>query len=349
MNKSEKKRSPILYFFGIFAVILIVMFIANVKSPLVCELRFPLNNGVLSLETCGNLLTAASGDNKMYIWNWNDLEQEYKIVTTNSVEMVLTLPDRVISVESQNPRFVLVTDLKENKPQDRISLFTYNRKAYLRTDHTGKTVILALVGNSDGISKQICEIKAIDLEQRRLIPLFTTIEKFDSLRGLSICDDAGKVVIVGANEGQGWAGLVDTNSKELLWQVQQPEVVLFFNAIFSPDGKVIYARGSDCTVYKFEAGTGRLLDKWLPVKENEDTSKIQVPQCVQISPDGKLVAAIILGGVYVWECETSELVFIGGPGHKLVSGLAFSPDSRFLATSDMRQSGTIKIWRMPKH
>lgn len=349
MNKSGKKRSPILYFFGIFAVILAVMFIANVKSPLVCELRFPLNNGVLSLTTCGNLLTAASGDNKMYVWDWNNLEQEYKTATTNSAEMVLILPDRVISTKTQNPRFVLVTDLKENKQRDKISLFTYNRKAYLRAGRTGKAVILALVGNIDSISKQICEIKAVDLEQRRLIPLFTIIEKFDRLTGLSICDDAGKVVVVGTNEGQGWVGLVDTISKELLWEVQQPEVILFFNAVFSPDGKVIYARGSDCTVYKFEVSTGRLLDKLLPIKENEDTSKIQTPQRVQISPDGKLVAATIFGGVYVWDCRTSELIFTGSPGHKLVSGLAFSPDSRLLATSDMRQSGTIKIWKMPQH
>ncbi len=325
------------------------MSIAKVKSPLAHELRFTLNNVVLSLETCGHLLTAASGDNKMYVWNWNNLEQGYKTATTNSAEMVLILPDRIVSAETQNPMFVLVTDLKENKQRDKISLFTYNRKAYLRAGRTGKAVILALVGNSGGISKQICEIKAVDLEQRRLIPLFTIIEKFDRLMGLSICDDGSKVVVVGTNEGQGWIGLVDTISKELLWQVQQPEVVLFFNAVFSPDSKVIYARGSDCTVYKFEVSTGRLLDKLLPIKENEDTSKIQTPQRVQISPDGKLVAATIFGGVYVWDCRTSELIFTGSPGHKLVSGLAFSPDSRLLATSDMRQSGTIKIWRMPKH
>ncbi len=77
--------------------------------------------------------------------------------------------------------------------------------------------------------------------------------------------------------------------------------------------------------------------------------KDQNVQITQISSDGKVIGSVVTSLVTVWDIQNGKKIFSKGPGHKLVSGIAFSPDSKFLATSDMRQGGKIKIWKLPNH
>jgi len=120
---------------------------------------------------------------------------------------------------------------------------------------------------------------------------------------------------------------------------------LFFNCVFSPDGNAIFARGSDSTVYQFDSDGGER--RLLAAKANKITMKDQNIQSVKVSGDGRLIGAVVFRMVYVWDSKSGELLFSKSPAHKLVSAIAFSSDSQFLATCDLRQGGTIKVWRMP--
>jgi hypothetical protein len=67
------------------------------------------------------------------------------------------------------------------------------------------------------------------------------------------------------------------------------------------------------------------------------------------SLSGGLMAAVVGGGIFAWDTKTREKYDITGAGHKVMSSIVFSPDAKFIATSDMRQGGDIKIIRTPRH
>jgi WD40 repeat protein len=94
--------------------------------------------------------------------------------------------------------------------------------------------------------------------------------------------------------------------------------------------------------------TGKMLKRLLTTREIISTARNQNTQTLAVSADGRFMAAVIGTSVFVWNCGTEKMILSIPTGHKLVSGLAFSPDSSFLATSDARQGGVIKIWRIPK-
>jgi len=78
-----KKRSPILLFFATFVFIVIIMFAANQRSPLVGEFHLPFNEGIKGLPTYKNFLMAISSDSKVFVLDWNELSKEPR---TSSVE-----------------------------------------------------------------------------------------------------------------------------------------------------------------------------------------------------------------------------------------------------------------------
>jgi WD40 repeat protein len=166
---------------------------------------------------------------------------------------------------------------------------------------------------------------------------------------VAVSDDRGLVVLAGEKDGQGWVVLVDVGQKRVAWVEKLPDLQKVRSAVFSPDGSVIYIRGTDSTVQKISTDTGQVLKRLLPRSKNGSTAGDQHVQTVATSSDGHFMAASVSNTVYVWDCATERVIFSKLPGHKLIGGFAFSRDARYLATCDTRQGGTIKIWRIPKH
>jgi WD40 repeat protein len=66
------------------------------------------------------------------------------------------------------------------------------------------------------------------------------------------------------------------------------------------------------------------------------------------SPDGHYYVATINPKVYVLRIDSDTIVHTCSPADNLISKIAFSPDNRFCASSDIRASKPIKIWRLPE-
>ena len=132
------------------------------------------------------------------------------------------------------------------------------------------------------------------------------------------------------------------------WQKEMPDFKKIFRAAFSADGKFIYARGTDSTLLVLKADSGEEMHRLLPVKENKSTYRIMPVQAVEVSHDGSFVAAAVVSTVYIWDTKTVKILGSLGSGQKILSSTAISPDSKLLATSNMRQGGKIIIQRIPR-
>ncbi|MBL8792887.1 MAG: PQQ-binding-like beta-propeller repeat protein [Planctomycetia bacterium] len=93
---------------------------------------------------------------------------------------------------------------------------------------------------------------------------------------------------------------------------------------FSPDGKVI-AIGTGLRIERYEVETGKSLE--------ERRGHGAAITSLAVSPDGRLVASgDAHGEVYLWESATGRPLHVLAAGRGAVRALAFTPDSRQLAT-----------------
>lgn len=121
--------------------------------------------------------------------------------------------------------------------------------------------------------------------------------------------------------------------------------------LFSPDGKTLAARNWDGTVSLWEVSTGRESHTLAVVNADAAISSIA------FSYDGRLIAAADEGTkVRFWDVASGELVrtLVSPPIERMtiqIVSLAFSPDSRLLATGEARvddahreYNGVVKLW-----
>lgn len=352
MNDSRSKtNSPLLFFVAIFVVILSVMFVVNTKSSLMQELRFALNNGVAYLSTSGHYLAAVCRDNKMYVWDWDDLSKKPVTTDVESDQAVFLDNGLIISIRRSDAGAVVIKHPGNDKTREEIPITAGNRRVSLAANNSGTMIAIMLSDTESNVNQQAYEVLLVDVQAKevREIAEFTEHASRSFLRQIVVSNDGKFISLDGEKNKHGWIVLLNTEQKRVAWSNEIPDVKRIFAVVFSNDGKVLYARGSDSTLRIINVENGTIRDKWLPLKENRSTLRDQHVQTVAASPDGHLVAAVVFSSFYVWDCTTGKIIFQKLPGHKLVSGLAFSPDSRLLATSDSRQGGTIKIWRIPKH
>jgi WD40 repeat protein len=349
MDKSQKKKgSPIVVFIIALAIIFIAIIVSNSRSPVVVQLNLLLNNGIANLSTCRNFLYAVTNDDKIYVWDWANLSNKPREGLIESGQAALMTPETVVSVKRVNPESVVISGLDANETRRKIYLPSDSGTAFLGVNQDRNRIVLLLVRNKN--SDETVNIDLLDVltDSQRVQPIFTIDSESGNVGHLSISNDGNRIVVAGERNGQGWMFVADLKEKQLVWEKEMPDFKKVFKAVFSADSEIIYARGTDSTLLVLNARSGEEIRRLLPVKENKSTYKTQPVQAVEVSRDGNLVAAAVESTVYVWDAKTGKKLGMLVGGHKLLSSIAISPDSRLLATSDMRQGGKIIIQRIPR-
>jgi WD40 repeat protein len=346
----NKNSSLVVFLISAFAVIVVITLIANHRSRVANEIRFPLNNGIANLSTFDNLLTAVSNDNKIYVWDWADVSKKPREGVIESDQAALVTSDTVISVKRAKPDCVVVSGLDADKSRREIPLPLGSNTAYLGVNHDRSRIVLLLARcNNDSCSRAKFDLLEVLTDAGQVRPIATFDSEQSKPGHLSVSDDGNYILVVGEKDSHGWMFVVNVREKRLEWQKELPDLRKLFKATFSSDGQTIYARGSDSMLLFIKTSSGEIIDRLLPIEENKSTYSVQAIQTVAASNDGGLVAAIVFSNIYVWDSKTREKLYSAESGHKVISSMAFSTDSRFLATSDMRQGEKIRILRMPRH
>lgn len=109
-----------------------------------------------------------------------------------------------------------------------------------------------------------------------------------------------------------------------------------FRVLFSPDGRTLASASNDHTVRLWDVATHRQIGTPITV----DMSSIR------FSPDGKILAiGVNYGTVLLWDIATHHQIseILTGNVNNPISGLAFSPDGKNLATAGQT---IVQVWDM---
>jgi len=345
MDKPKtKNQSSAIFIVGVFVAAVVLMFIAKMQSHNIQTIKIPLNNGIASLSTYNNLLVAASNDNKAYIFDWADLSKKFSEHRIESGDVVIAPTGLIVSVKRANPDYLVVSGLDANSESKKIPLMLAAHSAHLSSNASGSKIILLLEregkNGDEHVSYGILEVLP-DIGQAQLIN--SIISEKCRLEHFAVSDDGNHIIAVGEKNEHGWMLLADTKEKKVAWQKELPDLKKLFKCAFSKNGDIIYLRGSDNFLTLAKTSSGEIIDRWSLPKEGTYTYRTQYAQSIAVSNDGELVAAVIGTAIFIWDTKTYKKYDITGAGQKVLSSMVFSPDGKLIATSDMRQSGDIKI------
>lgn len=351
MNNAKNTKATVLFFFIAIAFITLVMIVSRLNSSLVYELRFPLNNGVAELSSNSDSITAACQDGKIYVWEWSKPAEKPQVLSLDSDQAFVTNSGLAISLKRLRPNAIVITDIHNQKQLRDISLKTDINRALMGASRDKNYVVASLsrlVGNNG--STENYQLVTVDPNLGH-VETVAEITPSSATRvfKLAVSDDGSLTLMTGEQDKKGWIVLVDVKNRKVIWEKLVTDVEKFHSGVFSPDGSLIYARGSDCNVWKIETLSGKITGYLKASGEDrKSTAKDNAVQEVAVSSNGRVVGSIVFRTLYMWDTQTGKIIFKLAPGHKIESGLVFSPDGRLAATSALRQGGTIRIWRVPQ-
>ncbi|MHC4087410.1 MAG: WD40 repeat domain-containing protein [Planctomycetota bacterium] len=345
------------------------------------EIETKVDMGTIS--TVRDTLMAAGKDGNLYLWDWRELSKEPKIIELDS--QLLWLPRwHRDSLFAQNEVYALLTQkwiihpshddvdmvleddlnliVRDVEGQKEVNRWTV--KGFfceqLRSTRNGKFVAVLLDDDMDsyveGVSRHGIDHRGYRLgligpsptDIQWLPTFFRGEHSLPNLYAVAASEDGNYVCIVGNSSG-GWIMLADVVRKKIVWEKSPKRedilygrwTVVFNGVCFSPDGIRIYVAGN-CGLFCFETATGKIIKQW-------PTPRVL---SVAVSPDERLVAIGEEGYHSVYICDVNSANPVGKPILELDTGqyspysLAFSPDSKFLATEGILNTN-IKIWKMP--
>ena len=117
---------------------------------------------------------------------------------------------------------------------------------------------------------------------------------------------------------------------------------LFARAAFSPDARLVLVTAIG-EAQLWDATTGDLVAE-LPHDAPEDDSGISTEVRAAFSPNGSVVATSAGSTIKLWSVPSGEVLaeLMGHTG--LIMDMAFSPDSRFLASGS--RDRTVRVWKI---
>ncbi|MDE2887843.1 MAG: hypothetical protein OXR72_06480 [Gemmatimonadota bacterium] len=271
----------------------------------------------VSFSPDGTTVASGADDNNVHLWNVATGE---RITTlpghTNPVRSVVFSPDGSTLASGSDDNTVKLWDVGAGKTISTL------------VGHTG--AVLSVLFAPDG---KVLASRSKD----------KTVRLWDAVTGTSLATLPHSQPISSVSfspDGTSLATGADDNNVRL-WAVATGELIDTFmghtkavsSVSFSPDGKIIASGSFDKTVRLWRADEGKAIAT-LQGHENGVTR-------LSFSPDGSILASAAMDqAVNVWDVTTGASLATFRHSQTAAS-MSFSPDGRFLATSDDK---TVELW-----
>lgn len=344
---SKKNRNTIIVAVVIIILVLL-MFYANSNSDLVRRINGP-TEGTDSVLTIGDKLQVISKENKVFTWQWNDLKIWPTVAKTQAIVITPYANDKIIYNPSNNSVKLILTNLKADKEISSISLpYSAECKA-IKTSQNGKFGILS-VDFKEGTQKGLLKLGVFNENSKE--PSFV-FQKDTNTENFAIYDftitNNGQMLAGAGEKGKAWVFVSDVNSQSILWEKTFDKYGKFTCVEFSPDGKMLFVAEKVRHILTLDAATGELIKEFVMDEYQTPSNQKQNISCIDISPEGKTLAVDTepAGVVWFWDIASGNKIDEIYASELTVSDIAFSPDSKFLATGCL-VSPEIKIWKVPQ-
>lgn len=330
----------------------IIVLVTIIQTGLLClrqsrqdriVLKIPNNKGIEDLWTRGNQLIAAEMGCGFRLFDWDNLQAPRRELAA-AYSPALLLPDeRVLSVKDKRGLVL------ENSPGRTLWIPLQDRPAetLLVSDSACSTFVLACQYLDDQTSTY--RLQKVDINQEILLSIAELRGGRDFLlRRLSIAETQDKLIAAGTKDQKAYLSLIDISSGRVVWEKIYPEEMEFYSVCFLENPPLIFVGSRDGSVSRIDAADGRLLKTLNLVPPQPGQTKLRTIQRVVLSPDCKILAVSCDPSFFLVDVQTWTLLRKQGVSHKIISGVAFSPDGRYLATSDIRASGIIEIFDLQR-
>ena len=117
----SKSRHPVLLFFIVFVLIVVVMFIANYRSALDQELDAPVE-GIKKLYTTKDSLVAVSDSSEVRIWNWDKIDAKPEIKRLQADTAVWLSADKLAWIPSNDSGKIIVGSWADKQKSEQLTI-----------------------------------------------------------------------------------------------------------------------------------------------------------------------------------------------------------------------------------
>lgn len=351
--KKKNQKTPVKLFAAVFAFLVVLMILQHLLRPKSAQYSLDIrdNAGVALLETAGDSLICVFSDGRTCIWDWKNLPDPKGDFRAVSCLAVVLDASRLAAVSETGKKILTVYDLPSGRRQKEMSVGWEDQSVYLRISPDKKTLVLMRKNPADSAGKILYEFATLDIDDELIGPAATISisEKTDKIVDFVISSNQ-VVYVVGSKNQTGWIGALDLHQGRIVQDTVFADAKEFCSAAVSPDSQYLLAGNRDGFLYKIDAQYLKTLKKitLLAAGETRPITNDYSVLNLAFSNDGQYYAATINPKAYLLQTGSDDVFHWCTPTSNLTSKIAYSPDSRFFATSDIRASKPIKIWKTPQ-
>jgi WD40 repeat protein len=334
----KKKSKTSYWFFGIaFILLFLIVISSNLTKRSRQIVQLPGNNGLPKMWTQAKQLIVSELNGDFHIFDWDHLQDGHQTKSAKGRKAVLLGTQGTASFTSAGS--ILVE--KGSDQLSTIPLYTQGNNGFLVA---GESENIVLVQEFLTEHTKDYTFYQVDVKKEVIREIETVSGGRDfNIQAAVISDSVQVMYVAGVRNGQGYLAAINVPEQCILWEQSNPKETKYYSLVSDHKQGFLWVGAHEGTVLKIDSATGETKARKLLVPVPRPNTNNQFISTLAINPQGTLLAASCDPIVYLIDTKSLDIQKELKISHKIVAGLAFSPDGKFLATSDLRAGGFIQI------